>query len=221
MTPDEADPPYVPDRELFGAHTHQELWDHVHEALDPGALGQAADAWHRNAELVGEAFRAFSDSTDAEFARWSGQARDAALRATRALVARGTAMSEVCAAVHRLLESDAEAAQAIRDAIPPPPPPYQPLEDPVAEAVHGGRRRMEYDLRAGGGPRPPPPGGGAGGETPHTPPPGRPPPRAGGAGGARALPGGRGPGRGDWGGFTLCQTQRGGGRGPPPRAGRI
>ncbi|BCK58859.1 hypothetical protein [Nocardia wallacei] len=148
MTPDEADPPYVPDRELFGAHTHQELWDHVHEALDPGALGQAADAWHRNAELVGEAFRAFSDSTDAEFARWSGQARDAALRATRALVARGTAMSEVCAAVHRLLESDAEAAQAIRDAIPPPPPPYQPLEDPVAEAVHGGRRRMEYDLRA-------------------------------------------------------------------------
>ncbi|MFJ1459579.1 hypothetical protein [Nocardia sp. N2S4-5] len=148
MTPDEADPPYVPDRELFGAHTHQELWDRVHEALDPGALGQAADAWHRNAELVGEAFRTFSDSTNAEFARWTGQARDAALRATRDLVARGTAMSEVCAAVQRLLESDAEAAQAIRDAIPPPPPPYRPLDDPAAEAVHGGHRRMEYDLHA-------------------------------------------------------------------------
>ncbi|MBF6172943.1 hypothetical protein IU476_15880 [Nocardia blacklockiae] len=142
------DPPYVPDREVFGALDHQEIWHLVHEALDPGALGQAADAWQRNAELVGDAFRAFADSTNAEFARWSGQARDAAVRATLDLVARGGAVAESCAAVQRLLEADAEAAQAIRDALPPPPPPYQPLDDPAAEVVHGGRRRMEYDVRA-------------------------------------------------------------------------
>ncbi|MBB5914356.1 hypothetical protein BJY24_003223 [Nocardia transvalensis] len=147
-TDGETDPPYVPDREVFGAHTHQELWDLVHEALDPGALGQSADAWRRGADLVGEAFRTFADSTNAEFGRWGGQARDAALEATREFAARGSAVSEVCAALHRLLEADAEAAQVIRDAIPPPPPPYQPLEDPASEAVHGGRRRMEYEVAA-------------------------------------------------------------------------
>ncbi|WP_024801918.1 hypothetical protein [Nocardia sp. BMG51109] len=145
-TRDEFDPPYVPDREVFGAFSHRELWDRVHETLDPGALGEAADAWRRNADLVGEAFRAFSDSTNAEFARWAGRARDAAQRATRDLVARGNAVAEACATLHRLLESDAEAAQGIRDAIPPPPPAYRPLDDPAAEAVHGGPRRMEHDL---------------------------------------------------------------------------
>ncbi|GAB2730952.1 hypothetical protein [Nocardia thraciensis] len=154
MSPDDPppsadiDPPYVPDREVFGSYTHRELWDLVHEALDPGALGQAAEAWRGNADLVGEAFRTFSATANAEFARWSGRARDAALRATLDFAARGAAVPEICAAVQRLLEADAEAAQVIRDAIPPPPQPYRPLEDPVAEAVHGGRRRMEYDMRA-------------------------------------------------------------------------
>ncbi|MBF6333811.1 hypothetical protein [Nocardia transvalensis] len=142
------DPPYVPDREVFGAFTHQEIWDLVHEALDPSALGRVADSWRHNAELVGEAFRVFSDTVDREFARWGGQSREAAVRATRNFVARGLVVPEVCDALQHLLEADAEVAQSIRDAIPPPPPPYRPLDDPAAEAVHGGQRRMEYDLAA-------------------------------------------------------------------------
>ncbi|MGY2062650.1 hypothetical protein ACW9HQ_47855, partial [Nocardia gipuzkoensis] len=64
MSPAEVDPPYVPDREVFGAFTHQEIWDLVHESLDPMALGRVADAWRRQAELVGEAFRVFADSVN-------------------------------------------------------------------------------------------------------------------------------------------------------------
>ncbi|MFF0489577.1 hypothetical protein ACWDSJ_30210 [Nocardia sp. NPDC003482] len=146
--PPETDPPFVPDREVFGAFTHQEIWDQVHESLDPGALGAVADSWRRHAELVGEAFRVFSDSVNVEFTRWRGRAYEAALQATRDFVGRGLALPEVCDTLQRLMESNAEAAQSIRDAIPPPPQPYRPLPDPAAEAVHGGQRRMDHDLAA-------------------------------------------------------------------------
>ncbi|MCM6774826.1 hypothetical protein NDR87_25630 [Nocardia sp. CDC159] len=146
--PPELDPPYVPDREVFGAFTHQEIWDRVHEALDPSALGRVADSWRRHAELLGEAFRVFSDSVNDEFARWSGHAYEVAWKSTRDFVGRGLALPEVCDTLQRLMEANAEAAQAIRNALPPPPPPYRPLDDQAAEAVHGGQRRMAYDLAA-------------------------------------------------------------------------
>ncbi|MFI5781701.1 hypothetical protein [Nocardia sp. NPDC051570] len=148
MTPADVDPPYVPDREVFGAFTHQEIWDLVHEALDPAALGRIADSWRRQAELVGEAFRVFSDSVNGELARWRGQTQDVAQRTTREFVDRGLALPDVCDTLQRLMAANAEAAQSIRDAIPPPPPPYRPLTDPTAEAVHGGQRRMAHDLAA-------------------------------------------------------------------------
>ncbi|RDI66349.1 hypothetical protein [Nocardia pseudobrasiliensis] len=148
MSPAEVDPPYVPDREVFGAFTHQEIWDLVHESLDPAALGRVADTWRRQAELVGEAFRVFADSVNGELARWRGHSREVAQRATREFVDRGLALPDACDTLQRLMEADAEAAQSIRDAIPPPPRPYRPLDDPAAEAVHGGRRRMDYDLAA-------------------------------------------------------------------------
>ena len=145
--PEEFDAPYVPDREMFGGYTHRELWDRVHEVVDPGALGAAGDSWRRTADLVGEAFRTFSDSTNAEFARWSGRARDAAQQATRDFVECAGAVAETCGVLAHLLEADADAVQAIRDAMAPPPPPYRPLDDPAAEAVHGGHRRMAHDMR--------------------------------------------------------------------------
>ncbi|MQY30147.1 hypothetical protein [Nocardia aurantia] len=142
------DAPYVPDREIFGGYSHREIWELVHERLDPGAIGQVAETWQRRGELIDEAFHAFAAATDAGLARWSGRTRQAALEATRQLLSHGLAAADACAALHRLLAADSEAAQTIRDAIAAPPPPYLPLADPAAEAVHGARRRAEYDLRA-------------------------------------------------------------------------
>ncbi|WP_245366680.1 hypothetical protein [Nocardia goodfellowii] len=141
------DPAYAPERERFGGYTHQEIWDHVHEALDPAALGRTAAAWQSNATALGTAFENFAAATSREFADWTGRSADQALRATREFIAQGLAAQEVCATVQRLMELNADAAQSIRGALPPPPE-YLPLADPVAEAVHGGRRRMEHDLSA-------------------------------------------------------------------------
>lgn len=141
------DPAYAPERERFGSYSHQEIWDLVHEALNPAALGQASAAWQANADTLAEAFQAFSDVANREFARWSGRAADAALRATREFVLAGTAAHEVCRAVARLMELNCDAAQTIRAAIPPPLP-YRPLDDPAAEAVYGGKRRMAHDSAA-------------------------------------------------------------------------
>ncbi|WP_433198547.1 hypothetical protein ACQP1G_04230 [Nocardia sp. CA-107356] len=141
------DPAYAPERELFGAFTHQEIWDLVHEVIDPAALGRVADAWRANATAVAEAFQAFSDATNREFAHWSGRSADAAVRATREFVRVGSEAHDVCRAVQRLMELNSDAAQAIRAAIPPPSQ-YRALEDPAAEAIHGGQRRMDHDMAA-------------------------------------------------------------------------
>ncbi|MEV4128251.1 hypothetical protein [Nocardia sp. NPDC049707] len=141
------DPPYAPERELFGAYSHQEIWDLVHEVIDPAALGRVADAWHANATAVAEAFQAFSDATNREFAHWSGHSADAALRATREFVRAGTEAHDICCAVQRLMELNSDAAQTIRAAISPPQQ-YRALEDPAAEAIHGGQRRMDHDMAA-------------------------------------------------------------------------
>ncbi|MEV5651894.1 hypothetical protein AB0L57_26925 [Nocardia sp. NPDC052254] len=141
------DPPYVPDREMYGAHSHDQLWNLVHEALDPTALGEVASAWQYQAEAVGAAFRTFADTCRGEFAHWSGRARAAAEPMTETFIATGATTAETCALLRRVLEADAEAAQAIRDALPEPRD-YLPLSDSVAEAVHGGVRRMAHDIAA-------------------------------------------------------------------------
>ncbi|MFQ6393759.1 hypothetical protein ACLMAJ_09910 [Nocardia sp. KC 131] len=141
------DPAFAPERERFGAYTHREIWDLVHEALDPAALGAVATGWESNAVALAEAFQTFSDAANREFARWSGRSADAAHEATRAFVRAGTEAHEVCRTVQRLMELNCEAAQTIRAAIPAPKE-YRPLDDPAAEAVHGGQRRMEHDIAA-------------------------------------------------------------------------
>ncbi|WP_227997279.1 hypothetical protein [Nocardia australiensis] len=141
------DPAYAPEPERFGAYTHRELWDLVHEAIDPAALGEVAAAWESNATAIGTAFQAFSDCANREFARWSGRSADAALQATRAFARAGIDTSDVCRTVQHLMEMNCEAAQSIRAAIPPPQE-YHPMEDPAAEAVHGGARRMAYEITA-------------------------------------------------------------------------
>ncbi|MET8800751.1 hypothetical protein ABZV91_30770 [Nocardia sp. NPDC004568] len=141
------DPPFAPERECFGSFTHQEIWDRVHEVLDPGALGSAAAAWRSNADAVADAFATFTDATRREFARWSGHSANAARQATREFIATGDETHEACRALQRLMEGNTEAAQTLRSALAPPRP-YRPLDDPAAEAVHGGRRRMDHDIAA-------------------------------------------------------------------------
>ncbi|WP_084654200.1 hypothetical protein [Nocardia altamirensis] len=141
------DSAYAPDRERFGSYSHQEIWELVHEVLDPAALGHVAAAWQANASAVAEAFQAFSDAANREFARWSGRTADAATRATREFASSGAEAHDVCRAVARLMELNCDAAQTIRGAIPPIEP-YRPLEDAAAEAVYGGKRRMEHDSAA-------------------------------------------------------------------------
>ncbi|WP_280402187.1 hypothetical protein [Nocardia carnea] len=139
------DPPYAPERECFGSFTHQEIWDRVHEVLDPAALGAAAAAWKSNADAVAAAFGAFADTVRREFTSWSGHSATAAWQATQEFVRTGEATHEVCRAVQRLMEGNSDAAQTLRAALVAPQP-YRPLDDPAAEAVHGGRRRMEHDI---------------------------------------------------------------------------
>ncbi|MGW4071814.1 hypothetical protein [Nocardia grenadensis] len=141
------DPPYAPERECFGSFTHQEIWDRVHEILDPGALAAAAAAWQSNADAVADAFAAFTDATRREFERWSGHSAHGARRATQEFVASGDETHEVCRVLQHLMEGNTEAAQTLRSALASPQP-YRPLADPAAEAVHGGRRRMDHDIAA-------------------------------------------------------------------------
>ncbi|WP_067861811.1 hypothetical protein [Nocardia shimofusensis] len=141
------EPAYAPERERFAAYTHAEIWQQVREALDPAALGETAEAWRTGADTLAEAFQTFADATAREFARWSGGSAEAASRATRSFVTLGTQAHEVCRTVQRLIELDRDVAQTIRAAVPPPAR-YVPLADPVAEAVLGGRRRMEHERAA-------------------------------------------------------------------------
>lgn len=141
------DPAYAPEREHFGAYTHQEIWELVREVLDPTALGRLAAAWRTGADTLAEAFQTFSDAVNREFPQWSGRAAAAAEQTTREFIAAGTEASDACRAIHRLMELNCDAAQTIRDAIPAPRH-YLPLADPVAETALGGQRRMAHDIEA-------------------------------------------------------------------------
>ncbi|GAB2675695.1 WXG100 family type VII secretion target [Nocardia goodfellowii] len=142
------DPAYVPDRESFDAYTHQEIWDLVHEALDPVALGRTADGWRTAAQTLAESFETFAAAVRREFGEWEGRAATAARESTEAFVRAGTDAQQVCAEVQRLMEANAAAAQKVRDAIPKLPEPYVPHPDPVVEVVEGGPRKMAHDIAA-------------------------------------------------------------------------
>ncbi|MGW0183033.1 hypothetical protein [Nocardia sp. NPDC003345] len=141
----DTDPPYAPERECFGSYSHQEIWDQVGATLDAGALGTTAAAWKSNADSVAAAFAAFTATVQREFGRWSGHTAGAAWQATQEFIDLGNATHDVCRALQRIMEGNSEAAQILRSAIEPPRP-YRPLDDPAAEAVHGGRRRMDHDI---------------------------------------------------------------------------
>ncbi|MCP2291955.1 WXG100 family type VII secretion target [Nocardia amikacinitolerans] len=142
------DPPYVTDRESFDAYSHREIWELVHEALRPAELGRVAAGWQAGAEALDELFAAFAAAVRREFAEWHGEAATAARESTEQFLRAGAAVRDVCAELHRLMESNSSAAQAIRDAIPPPPEPYAPNPDPVLEAIEGGPRKMAHDIAA-------------------------------------------------------------------------
>ncbi|WP_040838607.1 hypothetical protein [Nocardia brevicatena] len=142
----DVDPPYALERERFDGYTHQEIWEAV-QALDSSTLGRTAAAWQASADTVAEAFQTFADTTDREFGRWSGRTAQAAWQATREFIRVGRDTQEVCRALQRLMEGNSDAAQKIRAAIAAPEP-YRPLDDPAAEAVHGGIRRMNHDTAA-------------------------------------------------------------------------
>lgn len=143
----ELDPPFAPERECFGSFTHQEIWDRVHEVLDPTALGASATAWKSNADAVAAAFATFADTARREFGGWSGHTATAAWQATQDFIRAGEATHDVCRALQRIMTGNSDAAQTLRAALVAPQP-YRPLDDPAAEAVHGGRRRMDHDIAA-------------------------------------------------------------------------
>ncbi|WP_433600371.1 hypothetical protein ACQPXH_00415 [Nocardia sp. CA-135953] len=142
------DPAYVPDRESFDSYRHQQIWDLVHEKIDPGAMGQIASEWSKRADKLHELFDAFSREVKSEFASWSGTFAATAQQSTDAFVAAGGEQHDTALTVQRLMDLNASAAQTVKAAIPPPPPPYQEDADAAQEAANGADRRTAYNLAA-------------------------------------------------------------------------
>ncbi|MFD4403585.1 hypothetical protein ACFWPH_12555 [Nocardia sp. NPDC058499] len=142
------DPAYVPDREVFDAYTHQQIWDLARERLAPAELRRVADAWGRTADALESAFDEHARELTRLSAEWSGIAAAAAMQAATALVQAGDDTVEVCRAVRHLMTANSDAAESVRAAIPPPPEPYRPDPDSAVEAATGGQRRTTYNLAA-------------------------------------------------------------------------
>ncbi|MEV3962994.1 hypothetical protein AB0M34_19190 [Nocardia sp. NPDC050193] len=142
------DPAYVPDREVFGGYTHQQIWDLVHEELAPAELSRLADTWGHTASAVETAFDEFARDLTRFSGDWSGLAAVAAAQAATAFVRAGDDAVAVCRVVEQLLAADATAAESVRAAIPPPPGPYLPDPDPAVEAAAGAQRRTAYNTAA-------------------------------------------------------------------------
>ncbi|WP_459548853.1 hypothetical protein [Nocardia sp. X0981] len=142
------DPAYVPDREVFDAYTHQQIWDLVHEKLAPAELADLAGAWGRSANALEAAFDDFARELTRHSGDWSGLAAATAARAAAALVRAGDDSVAVCRVVEQLVVADSRAAEAVRAAIPPPLPPYLPDPDPAVEAATGAGRRTTYNTTA-------------------------------------------------------------------------
>lgn len=142
------DPAYVPDREVFGGYTHQQIWDLVHEALAPAELSRLADTWGHTATAVETAFDEFARDLTRFSGDWSGLAAVGAAAAAAAFVRAGDDAVAVCRVVEQKLAADSAAAEAVRAAIPPPPAPYLPDPDPAVEAATGAQRRTAYNTAA-------------------------------------------------------------------------
>ncbi|WP_174555174.1 hypothetical protein [Nocardia anaemiae] len=142
------DPAYVPDRESFDSYGHQQIWDLVHEKLDPGAMGQIASEWSKRADKLHELFDTFSRDVKSEFASWSGTFASTAQQSTDAFVTAGGEQHDTALTVQRLMDLNSSAAQTVKAAIPPPPPPYQEDTDPAMEAANGADRRTAYNVAA-------------------------------------------------------------------------
>ncbi|MEV0106620.1 hypothetical protein AB0H42_09805 [Nocardia sp. NPDC050799] len=142
------DPAYVPDREVFGGYTHQQIWELVHEELAPAELSRLADTWGHTATAVETAFDEFARDLTRFSGDWSGLAAVAAARAAAAFVRAGDDAVAVCRVVEQLLSADSTAAESVRAAIPPPSGPYLPDPDPAVEAAAGAQRRTAYNTAA-------------------------------------------------------------------------
>lgn len=142
------DPAYVPDREVFDAYTHQQIWDLAREPLAPAELRRVGDAWGSAANAVESAFDEHAREISRLSGEWSGIAASAAHGAAAALVRAGDETAAVCRVLQQLSTANADAAETVRAAIPPPPQPYLPDPDPAVEAVTGGPRRTAYNTAA-------------------------------------------------------------------------
>ncbi|MBF6349921.1 hypothetical protein IU448_12940 [Nocardia flavorosea] len=142
------DPAYVPDREVFDAYTHQQIWDLAHERLAPAELLRAADAWGHAADTLESAFDDHARAIGRLSGEWSGSAAAAAAHAATALVLAGSDTAGVCRVLRRLMTANSDAAESVRAAIPPPPQPYRPDPDPAVEAATGAPRRTAYNAAA-------------------------------------------------------------------------
>ncbi|WP_327148813.1 hypothetical protein [Nocardia sp. NBC_01329] len=142
------DPAYVPDRDVFDAYTHQQIWDLARVALAPAELRRIADTWGDTAKAVESAFDEFARDIARFSGSWSGLSATTAVRAATAFIHDGDDAVSVCRVVEQLLSADSTAAESVRAAIPPPPGPYRPDPDPAVEAAGGAQRRTAYNTAA-------------------------------------------------------------------------
>lgn len=139
------DPPYVPDREVFDAYTHQQIWDLVYKSLNPEALGQISSSWKAVGDRLEDVFDTFSAEVRRESAEWSGSFAIRAQSSTDAFVLDAASTQRTCQHVEQLMGLNSSAAQNIRASILEPKPPYVPDPDPAVEAADGGGRRRRYN----------------------------------------------------------------------------
>lgn len=142
------DAAYVPDRESFNGYRHQQIWNLVHEKLDPNALGQVASAWADRAQKLHDLFETFHQEVQREISSWSGAFADTTQQSVAAVVTAGGESHDSALTVQRLMELNSSAAQTVKGAIPPPPAPYVPNPDPAREAADSGRALRAYQNKA-------------------------------------------------------------------------
>ncbi|MBY8855398.1 hypothetical protein K7711_02810 [Nocardia sp. CA2R105] len=132
---------------MFDSYAHQQIWDLVHEKLDPAAMGQIASGWSKVQDKIHEVFDTFSKEVKREFAEWSGEFAAAAQKSADAFVSAGGDAYQTAYTVQRLMDLNADAASTVKAAIPPPPAAYKPNPDPAKEAANGAAR-TSYNTQA-------------------------------------------------------------------------